>query len=204
MKTRFSDKIKEVFGKVKTVKNLARQKFMFSFLPGLIKRRKVPFCEVAQHLNDQVQDICNEVRIQDFFRKVELDYEQVALLMCLFLNRKEKVRLCLDRTGWDFGRCQVNILLVLACQGAVQVPLYCEVLDNKSGNSSTADHKAILAQCVQLLGKERIGILVADRELVGHRWLRYLKDNGIGFCVRLPKHHLPEDGSNSSLSSSDG
>lgn len=192
MKTSFSDKLKEVFCKVKIVKNLARQKFVFSFLLGLIKSRKVQFCEVAQHLNEQVQDISNEVRIQDFFRQVELDYEQVALLLCLFLNRKKKIRLCIDRTEWDFGKCQVNILMVLASQGAVQVPLYWELLANKSGNSSSQDRKAILAKCMRLLGKGRIGLLIADREFVGHVWLKYLKDNGIAFCVRLPKHHLLE------------
>jgi len=192
MKTSFSDKIREVFCKVKIVQNLARQKFLFSFLLGLIKSRKVQFCEVAPHLNEQVQDISNEVRIQDFFRQVELDYEQVALLMCLFLNRKGKVRLCIDRTEWDFGKCQVNILMVLASQAQVQVPLYWELLDNKSGNSSTQDRKAILAKCIKLLGKERIGIVIADREFVGHEWLKYLKGHGIAFCVRLPKHHLIE------------
>jgi len=71
------------------------------------------------------------VRIQDFFRQVELDYEQVALLMCLLLPRQGKVRLCIDRTEWDFGKCQVNILMVLASQGAVQVPLYWELLDRQ-------------------------------------------------------------------------
>lgn len=192
MKTSFNDKIREVFSKVKIVKNLARQKFVFSFLLGLIRSRKVQFCEVAQHLNQQVQDISNEVRIQDFFRQAALDYEQVAVLMCLFLNRKEKVRLCLDRTEWDFGKCQVNILMVLASQGPVQVPLYWELLDNKSGNSSTNERIDIVAKCIGLLGKGRIGLLIADREFVGHKWLKYLKDNGIAFCVRLPKHHLLE------------
>jgi hypothetical protein len=192
MKTSFSAKIKEVFGKVKIVKNLARQKFVMSFLLGLIKSRQVQFCEVAQHLNEQVQDMSNEVRIQDFFRQVALDYEQVALLMCLFLKQKEKIRLCIDRTEWDFGKCQVNLLMVLASQGQVHLPLYWELLDNKSGNSSTQDRKAILDKCIRLLGKERIGIVIADREFVGHAWLKYLKENGIGFCVRLPKHHLLE------------
>jgi hypothetical protein len=192
MKTSFSDKVKEVFAKVLIVKNLARQKFVFSFLLGLIKSRKVQFCEIAQHLNQEAQDICNEVRIQDFFRQAELDYEQIAVLLCLFLNRKHKVRLCMDRTEWDFGKCQVNILMVLASQGAVQVPLYWELLDNQSGNSSTSDRQALLAKCIRLLGKERIGILIADREFVGHAWLKYLKDNGLAFCIRLPKHHLLE------------
>lgn len=78
--------------------------------------------------------------------------------------------------------------MVLACQG----PLYWELLDNKSGNSSTQDRKAILGKRIKLLGQKRIGIVIADREFVGHAWLKYLKDNGIGFCVRLPKHHLLE------------
>lgn len=181
MKTCFSDKIKEVFYQVKIVENLARQKFVFRFALGLIKSRKVQFCEIAQHLNEEVQSICNEVRIQDFFRQVELDYEQVALLLCLFLNRKDKVRLCIDRTEWDFGKCQVNILMVLASQGAVQVPLYWELLDNQSGNSSTQDRQAIIGKCIRLLGKARIGIVIADREFVRHAWLKYLKDNGIAF-----------------------
>jgi len=114
MKTRFNTKLKEVFDKVKIVKNLARQKFIFSFVLGLIKSRKVQFCEVAQHLNDQVQDICNEVRIQDFFRQVELDYEQVAILLVLFLNRKEKVRLCIDRTSEDEQRIRLSGTLASA------------------------------------------------------------------------------------------
>lgn len=192
MKTRFDSKIKEVFDKVKLVENLARQKFVWSFLLGLIQSRKVQFCEIAPHLNDQAQNISNEVRIQDFFRQVKLDYEQVALLLCLFLNRKGKVRLCIDRTEWDFGKCQVNILMVLAGQGAMQVPLYWELLDNKSGNSSAQDRIDLIAKCLTLLGKERIGLLIADREFVGHKWLKYLKDHGIAFCIRLPKHHLIE------------
>jgi hypothetical protein len=71
-----------------------------------------------------VQPISNEVLIQDFFRQVELDYEQVALLLGLFLKPKEKVSLYIDGTEWDFGKCQVNILMVLACQGHVHLPLY--------------------------------------------------------------------------------
>jgi hypothetical protein len=191
MKTCFSDKIRALFSKVKIVSNLARQKFMVSFVLGLIKSRKVQFCEVAQHLNDEAKIECNEVRIQDFFREVKLDYRQVALLLCLFLNTKDKIRLCIDRTEWDFGKCQVNILMVIACQGAMKVPLYWDLLDNKSGNSSTDDRIRLVGECISLLG-DRIGIVIADREFIGHRWLKYLKDNKIAFLVRMPQHHLIE------------
>jgi hypothetical protein len=131
------------------------------------------------------------VRIQDFFRQSELDYQQVALLMALFLGGKGKIRLCIDRTEWDFGKCQAGILMVLACRGPVQVPLYWELLDNRSGNSSTQDRIDLVGLCIALLGK-RIGLVIADREFGGHKWLKYLKDRGIGFVVRLPAHHLLE------------
>jgi hypothetical protein len=54
--------------------------------------------------------------LEDFFREVVWDYEQLTLLLMLFLGEKGKLRLCIDRTEWDFGNYQVNILMVMACQ----------------------------------------------------------------------------------------
>ena len=51
-------------------------------------------------------------------------------------------------------------------QGAFQVPLYWELLDNRSGNSTAADRIALLHVCVKLPGR-RIGLVLSDREFVG-------------------------------------
>ncbi|HRJ14730.1 MAG TPA: IS4 family transposase [Saprospiraceae bacterium] len=126
-----------------------------------------------------------------------LDYQQVAFFLSWFLSaRGKKITLCLDRTEWDFGKCQVNILMVTARQGAVSVPLYWELLDNKSGNSSSEDRIELMKKCVELLGVKRIGLVIGDREFVGLKWLKWLKSNGILFCMRMPRHHLiqMEDG----------
>lgn len=154
----------------------------------MIKTRSVQFCEVAQALNDQVKATSNEVRIQDFFREVSLDYEQLAILLAMFLPKRGEVTLCIDRTEWDFGKCQVNILMMVVRCKHITIPLYWELLDNNSGNSNTGDRIALLKKCIHLLGK-RIGLFLGDREFIGHRWLKYLKDHGIHFCVRVPKHH---------------
>jgi hypothetical protein len=190
MNQRLTDEITSVLSKAQIVKNLARKKFFGLFIFGLIKSRKVQFCEIAHHLNDEVKLISNEIRIQDFFREVEIDYQQVAVLLLCLLPAKEKVRVCIDRTEWDFGKRQFNILLIVVGCGDFQIPLYWELLDNNSGNSSTQDRKDLLELCLIVLGKERIGYIVGDREFVGHSWIKYLKDNGIAFVMRLPKHHL--------------
>ena len=190
MKQRLSAKITTVLQHAPVVRNLARQKFVAQFIIALLKSRNVQFGEVAHHLNDAVKVASNETRIQDFFRETDLNYLVLAQLLISLLPTKGKLRLCLDRTEWDFGQCQVNILLVTVGQGAFQLPLYWELLDNRSGNSHAADRIALLQVCVQLLGKDRIGLVLGDREFVGHQWLKWLKDNGLNFVMRLPRHHL--------------
>lgn len=194
MNPRLESEITSVLSKIPIVKNLSRKKFIGLFVLGIIKSRNVQFCEVAQHLNPEAKLSSNEVRIQDFFREVEIDYFCVALLLLQLLPPKKKLRLCIDRTEWDFGSCQVNILMIVVGCGDYQLPLYWEMLDNKSGNSSTQDRKDIVKLCVNLIGKERIGYIVGDREFIGHNWVKSLKDSNINFIMRLPKHHLIQRG----------
>ena len=80
--------------------------------------------------------------------------------------------------------------MIVAGSGSMQVALYWELLDNTSGNSSSDDGIELLELCVALLGKERIGLVIGDREFVGHKWIKYLKEKGLLFLMGLPKHHL--------------
>ena len=84
-------------------------------------------------MNEKVKLASNENRIQDFFRETELDYFFVATLLISLLPKDKKLRLCIDRTEWDFGDCQVNILMILVGCGDLQIPLYWDLLDNETG-----------------------------------------------------------------------
>jgi hypothetical protein len=77
----------------------------------------------------------------------------------------DKVVLSIDRTEWDRGSTQYNILCVLASVGKMGVPLYFEMLDNKSGNSNSEDRIRVLKR-IGDFGKDRIAYLVMDRELL--------------------------------------
>jgi len=99
------------------------------FVIALLKSRNVQFGEVAQHLNDAVRVASNETRIQDFFRETDLNYLVLAQLLLTLLPAPGKLRLYLDRTEWDVGRCQINSLLVTAGRGSFSYP--------STGNCST-------------------------------------------------------------------
>lgn len=173
----FKCKVKEIFTDFPIVQNLAGQKCLFALLIGVIKSRKVQLPEVAQavHTGDDTRLLQSIIhRVEDFFREVIFDYHLLALFFLFCLGTKGKIRLCLDRTEWDFGQCQVTILRLTASCGWVQEPLFWELLDNKSGNSNTIQRIDLIQKAVDLIGVNRIGILIADREFIGHKWLKYL------------------------------
>jgi hypothetical protein len=74
----------------------------------------VQFQELALVFNEQVKEDSYERRIQAFFQEATLEENQVGFVLSLFLVFG-KIDLCLDRTEWDFSKCQVNLLVLSAC-----------------------------------------------------------------------------------------
>lgn len=189
MKPTLIDKITQMLNQVPIVHNKWRKDFVARFVLALIQSRRVQFCEVAHHLNESAKIASNQTRIEDFFRETDIDYQQLAVLLLSLLPARTKLRVCIDRTEWDFGVYQANVLMVVVGQQDWQLPLFWQLLDNRSGNSNSEQRIELLQACVDLLGKERIGLVIGDREFVGHRWLKWLKDNQLPFVMRLPSHH---------------
>lgn len=181
-------KLTQAVRKLGIINHLKRQMFLTELIGAMIKARSVIFSELADKMDRDALPSSIERRIQDFFQKVEFDYEQLLVLLICFLPH-DRVILSIDRTEWDRGSKQYNILCVLASVGKMGVPLYFEMLDNKSGNSNSADRIRVLKRLIEALSKDRIAYLVMDREFIGHKWLGWLKKQGIPFCVRVPKHH---------------
>jgi Transposase DDE domain len=190
MKQSLKREVTTILQSAPIVDNFARKTFVALFVMALIQQRKVQFCELAAVLNDQVKVSSNQNRIEDFFREVDLNFGAVAGLMMALLPKKAKLRLTIDRTEWNFGKCETNILMILIGCGELQLPLYWEFLDNRSGNSNSQDRIDLVEKCFRVVDKKRIGLVVGDREFVGHKWIKYLKDNNLPFVMRLPKSHF--------------
>ena len=183
------DKIYEMIRTGKIVPHKKRQQFLCELVGGVIKSRSVVFSEIADKIDKPIKPSSIERRVQDFFAKVRFDYTQLAVFLLSFLPPRPLV-LSIDRTEWDFGQTQVNILCIVASIGKLAVPLYFEMLDNNSGNSNAGNRIDLFKQLISIVGKERVQMLVMDREFVGQRWLKWLKEEKIPFCVRVPKHHF--------------
>jgi len=181
--------IRRILNENQIVKNATRKEFLGLYIPALVQSNSVQFFKTAKFLNSDVKVQSNMNRIQDFYREVELNYDFVAILLLTLLPKNKKLRICIDRTEWDFGKTQINILMVLVGHGDFQIPFYWEMLDNNSGNSNSGDRIDLLEKVFRIIDKKRIGLIVADRELIGHKWLKWMKDQGLTFCVRVPKSH---------------
>jgi len=181
-------KVYKMIRELKIVSHKSRQEFLCSMLEGLIKSRSVIFSEIADKIESPAKVESIERRVQSFFKEVSIDYSQLMLFFLSFIHHKE-LTLSIDRTEWDFGKIQVNVLCVVVSIGKMAVPLYFEMLDNNSGNSNYKDRIQLLKNVIKVIGKERIAVLIMDREFIGYKWLTWLKQEHIPFCVRVPKHH---------------
>lgn len=180
--------IYELIREGKVIKHKNRQEFLCHMIQGVIRSRSVIFTEIADKIDKPIKQSSIERRIQDFFARVCFDFQQLAAFLMSFVPHHQ-VTLSIDRTEWDFGQTQVNVLCVVVSIGKMAVPVYFEMLDNNSGNSNATDRINLFKALIGIVGKERIQMLVMDREFIGHKWLGWLKEVHIPFCVRVPKSH---------------
>lgn len=111
----------------------------------------------------------------------------VARLILNFLEGP--VLLALDRTNWNFGKFEINILVLSAVYKGCSFPLFWTFLPHK-GCSSQDDRINLIKVFLEEFGADRIEALVADREFIGPEWLNFLDKNGVTFHVRLRNNTL--------------
>ena len=81
--------------------------------------------------------------------------------------------LILDRTNWKVGRREINLLVLAVATRRSRVALMWTVLD-RAGNSGAPERIALMERYIARFGKESVGLLLADRELIGTDWFNWL------------------------------
>jgi hypothetical protein len=180
----------------KTKWNLARVKFLVTFICTLCKLQTVNFQRLAQGFGGDASPDSSLRRIQRFFSDFDFSGDLAARIIFSLLPSKPPYRLSLDRTNWKFGQTDINILTICVCYRGVAIPLLWTMLP-KSGNSNQKEREALVSRYISLFGTDSIESILADREFIGDSWIGSLVALKIHFYFRIKGNmhiHVPGEG----------
>ena len=130
-------------------------------------------------------------RFQDFFQRFQLCLPSVGRVVLSRIPKPpEGYLLAMDRTNWQFGRRDINFLVIAIVVGAVSIPVVWKVLPKKTkrGNSNAQQRIALTQALLKLMPASDIETLTMDREFIGKEWLKWLDKQGVGYVVRIKKN----------------
>jgi hypothetical protein len=175
--------------------NKARIKFFGLFICALIKVQNVCFEKLATAFETDAKAGSALRRIQRFMASYLLDTDIIARLIFNILPHKPPYKLAMDRTNWQFGETDINVLTLAIVYQGVAFPLLMLMLD-KRGNSDTKERIMIMNRYIKLFGLDTIDCLLADREFVGTHWMAYLNRRKIPYHIRIRENFYIIDPSN--------
>ena len=146
----------------------SRLEFLSLMMVALVQAKTVNLAEVVGMIESRAQEASLYRRAQRFLGALKVP-EAFVVRYTLGLQPKQRYCLCLDRTNWKFGKLKVNILMLAYAHEGTAVPLLWCLLP-KFGNSATSERIGLMNRLLELMPKEQLEALLADREFVGKDW----------------------------------
>jgi len=172
----------------------SRQEMLSGLILGAISSSNVHHNSLSRHISSPTPQAAQR-RTERFFAYQKLSMSKYAKAIVDFVGHKDtRFVLCLDRTNWKFGEKNVNYLVLSwRISRNMSLPL-CFVELNKAGNSNTSERQELMEMFHDIFGFERIEALMADREFIGEKWLKYLIQNKIPVYIRFKENmYVPFD-----------
>ena len=186
------DKLSELEGILKEELgwNKARLACFTRMLIALLTIRSVNLNKLAAIFSSSSQISSRYRRLQRFFALFRLDYEKIAgLIFKLFFIAGEEWYLTMDRTNWQWGKSDINVLMLGIVYRGAAIPIYWELLDKK-GNSDTQERIELVQRFITRFGKASIGGILGDREFIGGDWFSWLLKEKLPFYIRIKQNHI--------------
>lgn len=168
--------------------NGARLSCLSMWLLALIQEKTVNLVSLSLAFQGVTQPESAYRRIKRFFTEMRLDNVKAARLV-LSLLPPPPYTVCVDRTNWQFGKVDINILVIAIAHRGVAFPIVWSILDKK-GNSSSDERIDLLQRFFELVAPEDIALFLAEREFIGVTWFTYLDKRHVPFAIRIRKDSL--------------
>ena len=150
---------------------------------SLIKVRDVNLKQVSLGFETKSSPDSVYRRIQRFFKDFKISPKLVANFVISNLPM-DKYVLSMDRTNWKFGKVDINILTIGIVYKGNAFPI-AWMLFPKRGNSNQEERISLIKKVLEIIPKDKIDYLLADREFVGKNWFLWLKEEKISFVIRI-------------------
>lgn len=159
------------------------------FFIALFQAGSVNLTRVARFFPSNAQLQSRYRRLSRFLATVTFSQEQIAHWIVQLFFGKSLLRLCVDRTQWQWGKTKFNFLVLACVHQGIALPLFWRVLPKK-GNSHTTERIQLMQRFMQCFGSERIEQLLGDREFIGGDWFNWLKRQNIPFTIRIKDNSI--------------
>lgn len=168
--------------------NKARITCFAKMITGLFMVRTINLTDIACAFEGEAKRLSRYRRIQRFFADFKIDYEVIAKFIFALFDF-DKIFLSMDRTNWQWGKSNINILMVGVVYKGIAIPIVWSLLDKK-GNSRTSERIEIMQIFIKWFGNDCIAGLLADREFIGKDWFQWLMDENIPFFIRIKDSYI--------------
>jgi hypothetical protein len=104
--------------------NKCRRDCLVGIMVGLMIVRSVNLSLLANVLCGSVLRVSRVRRLERFFGEVRFNYDSLSkLLMELFYPEGQAVDVILDRTNWQFGKKDINMMMLSVAYKGASIPV---------------------------------------------------------------------------------
>lgn len=164
--------------------NLARSKTLWQIVQAMSSTCSVNLVKIAAAMKSQTIPASTYRRVQRFIHDMRFDSSFMAQFLLNIAGIKSPYTLILDRTNWNFGKSEINFLVLSAYVNGWCIPIMWSVIP-KDGSSSQEDRIELLRRFISTFGKGCVNNFLGDREFVGEKWIAFLIQEEIPFDIRL-------------------
>lgn len=163
---------------------ISHRKCIQSLIRAILLSLSINLLKVSRAMNNGVKTLSNVRKIQRLLGLNLFSCTTMGLAIVKMLPKANKYILTLDRTAWELGKRDYNILAIGICYDGISIPIYFDTYD-KDGTSDFTEEIAFMEHVLDLIPVEKIECLVADREFGNGNFIRWLSIRHIPYCLRL-------------------
>jgi hypothetical protein len=155
-------------------------------IKGMVMSRSVSSTRCASYMPGNAKLESKIKRVERCYAKSYVDEEEAVHFLCSNFSQDSGVICSLDRTNWEYGKNDINALVLYGKGFSSCGMINLKLLDNKGGSSNFNDRKHVL-EVVLANMKEKIRVLLCDREFFSFEFADYLISVDLPFVIRIKK-----------------